>query len=201
MQVVQLSVVQNNPENAQPCCRKNAWQVFSLSEQSDFLDISVPAEQSLYMTAMNQVPQNSDLHQSFLVCRADLIEQLSRFRPLLNSPCQQHSNPPTCCNTEVIPIPRAASSGKLPWDCEQSCSHGVKQEQRWTAAFSWGHSGRRQLRMGNILSLSLRAANKGLSSSTQCLHVPEAPRAWVMQRDCTWQKEHTNSPASTREGN
>lgn len=103
---------------------------FSLSEQSDFLDTSVPAEQSLYVTAVNQVPQNSDLHQSILVCREDLIDQLNSFQPLLTSPCHQHPNPPTYCNTEVIPFPRAASPGKLPWGYEQCCSQGVKQEQR-----------------------------------------------------------------------
>lgn len=169
--------------------------------QSDFLDISVPAEQSLYVTAMNQVPQNSDLHQSFLVCRADLIEQLSSFQPLLTSPCQQHSNPPAC-KVEVIPIPRAVSPGKLPWGYEQSCSHAVKQEQRWTAAFSWGHSGERQLRMGNILSPSLRAGRKGLSSSPQCLHVPVSPHGhgWCRERLHLTEGASANSPAAMGEG-
>lgn len=138
---------------------------------------------------MNQVPQNSDLHQSFLVCRADLIEQLSSFQRLLISPCHQYSNPPPCCKTEVISIPRAAPPGKLPWGYEQSCSHSIKQEQRCTAAFSWGHSAERQLRMGNILSPSLRAGKQGLSSPPQCLHVPWAPTSMgEAGRDCTWQE-------------
>lgn len=136
------------------------------------------------------------------------MEQLSSLQPLLTSPCCQHSNPPACHNTEIIPIPRAAllpsvSSEKLSWGYEWSCSHSVGRRRAKINQSPFPSAQRREAArlpgMGRIPPPSLGAGEKGLSSSPWRLNItPRTHKRGVMRGQTGLERRSTSGRPSCR---
>lgn len=133
------------------------------------------------MAAIHRVPQNSDLHQTFLVRRADLIEQLSSLQPLLTPPCRQHSNPPAFHNTEIIPGAALESCpGVMNGSAPTVGNKGKDEPQPFPERRAEG--GRSPARDGEDPSTQSGGKREGAQLfPSPVLYHPETSLAWVMR--------------------